>query len=317
MTLPFFPITPLAFDVGIKIPVDLYVQHAIDASPVHVLSFDDVLDAGKLARIENKRLLAPADTVAKQELRRLFRQQLETAIEDGSMAPLRKAAIIVETLRGDIDEAFTSRTTRLMVETARRWGKLLIELLPPLCLELNDYYGVLQHDGHLGSQATNLSIYSFILASSFQFDDKELEEFLMGAILCDVGRIELPEDTTAGVQQNHSTDASIPRSHAADGFNRLVRDAIVTRPQLMMAYQHHERLDGSGYPVGIPGELIHPWAKMLAIVDTFENLTCARPQRGTVTRRQALTTMRQEAGITIDLEHFRCWESQILEPTKT
>lgn len=316
MVVPFFSISPLAFETGITIPIDLSLQSGADSLPMPVWLAGEVLDSESLARVEGKRLLASADKDHKQVLRQFFRQQLEICLGDCCISPLRLAAVIAEALRGDIDDAFTSRVTSEIVETASRWGKLLAKSLPQMGLNANDFFPVLQNDGLLPTQAANLTIYGFLLAIENQLDEAELEEFLAGLILCDIGRIDAPEETSGGLIQIALNESFAMQSHVADGFNRLVTDETVTRSQLLMAYQHHERIDGSGYPVGIPGELIHPWAKMIAIVDTFENLTCVRSQRGMISRRRALATMRQQAGNTLDLEYFRCWESQMLEPTK-
>ncbi len=59
----------------------------------------------------------------------------------------------------------------------------------------------------------------------------------------------------------------------------------------MMIYQHHERLQGQGYPVGVSGKDIHPWAKICGIVDVYEALTSARPYRQALSAQTALTIL--------------------------
>lgn|GEM_PF-2779078 len=112
MAPPLFSISPLVFDAGITNPVDLYIHNATDSSQVLVLSAGDVLDFEKLSRIAGKRLLASADTDHKRALWQFFRQQLETCLGDCGISPLRRAAVIVEALRGDVVETFASRSTR-------------------------------------------------------------------------------------------------------------------------------------------------------------------------------------------------------------
>ena len=77
----------------------------------------------------------------------------------------------------------------------------------------------------------------------------------------------------------------------------------------MMAYQHHERVDGRGYPVGVLGDEIHPWARLLAVVDVFDALTGARPYRHSLSQQQALDYQRQRAGARFDPEILQCWLS--------
>jgi len=83
----------------------------------------------------------------------------------------------------------------------------------------------------------------------------------------------------------------------------------VTFEQLMMAYQHHERFDGKGYPVGIAADEIHPWARMLAVVDVFDAMTGMRPYRKPATAQEAMDYIRQNAGTHFDPEVVECWDN--------
>ena len=79
--------------------------------------------------------------------------------------------------------------------------------------------------------------------------------------------------------------------------------------ELMLVYQNHVRFDGTGYPVGLRGEEIHPWARMLAIVDVFDAMTGARPYRRPASAREALEYIGRGAGSHFDPEMVQCWNS--------
>ena len=68
----------------------------------------------------------------------------------------------------------------------------------------------------------------------------------------------------------------------------------------MMVYQHHEHVDGTGYPVRVLKDEIHPWARMLAIVDVFDTMTAKRPDRRPATPENVLEYQRQQAGTHFD-----------------
>jgi len=78
-----------------------------------------------------------------------------------------------------------------------------------------------------------------------------------------------------------------------------------------MVYQHHERIDGRGYPVGITGEEIHPWAKILAVVDVFDAMTGSRPYRRPATAHDALEYIRKSSGTQFDPEVVECWHAAL------
>jgi HD-GYP domain-containing protein (c-di-GMP phosphodiesterase class II) len=77
----------------------------------------------------------------------------------------------------------------------------------------------------------------------------------------------------------------------------------------MIVYQHHERVDGNGYPVGVPACDIHPWAKLVSIVDVFDAMTGKRPYRKSITAAEALQFIERNAGTHFDPEMAKCWIS--------
>ena len=79
--------------------------------------------------------------------------------------------------------------------------------------------------------------------------------------------------------------------------------------QLMVVYQHYERYDGKGYPVGFEGEEIHPWERMLAVVDVFDGMTGARPYRRPATVKEAMEYISNRAGTHFDREMVESWKS--------
>ena len=79
----------------------------------------------------------------------------------------------------------------------------------------------------------------------------------------------------------------------------------------MMVYQHHERLDGKGYPVGNFADELHPWAKLCSVVDVFEALTSQRPYRKPMPRSKALQVLERDCGTAFDPEVLECWKAII------
>jgi HD-GYP domain-containing protein (c-di-GMP phosphodiesterase class II) len=81
----------------------------------------------------------------------------------------------------------------------------------------------------------------------------------------------------------------------------------------MMVYQHHERLDGNGYPVGVVGEGIHYWAKLTSVVDIYEALTANRPYRRGMPPKEAFAIMDRQSGPALDPELYQCWKKTIVQ----
>ena len=75
----------------------------------------------------------------------------------------------------------------------------------------------------------------------------------------------------------------------------------------MMVYQHHERIDGTGYPVRLTGGEIHDWAKVCAVADVFHAMTSHRPYRAALSARRATQYLEDQADVTLDGRVVRCW----------
>ena len=91
------------------------------------------------------------------------------------------------------------------------------------------------------------------------------------------------------------------RRHATAGGELLARVAPY-RTIAAAAADHHERLDGSGYPRGLRGDEVAPTARLLAVADAFESLTAGRPYRPPVPPQEAVARLRAEDGRRLDAE---------------
>ena len=75
----------------------------------------------------------------------------------------------------------------------------------------------------------------------------------------------------------------------------------------MMIYQHHEQIDGSGYPVGHVGREFHEWGRLCAVCDVFEALTSHRPYRAGYPFEKACEMMLAKSGTAFDRDYLTCW----------
>jgi HD-GYP domain-containing protein (c-di-GMP phosphodiesterase class II) len=81
------------------------------------------------------------------------------------------------------------------------------------------------------------------------------------------------------------------KAHPNRGAALLTSLAPLPEEVLVMIRQHHEGTDGSGYPLGLKRDAIHPWARVLRILDSYEAITSLRPWRPPMNERQALRLM--------------------------
>ena len=106
----------------------------------------------------------------------------------------------------------------------------------------------------------------------------ELEILRMGAALHDIGKIALPAEILGKPARLSELEYALVQEHSLTGF-RILQNLPTTLPIAEIAYQHHERMDGSGYPRQLKGEEILLEARIIAVADTFDAMTANRAYR--------------------------------------
>lgn len=195
------------------------------------------------------------------------------------------------------------------VATARRVADATATLIArtQTAAETSELVDAVSSVGSSGFRALHVTFYTLQLARLTGIDDHEtLGDIAVGALVHDVGARNLFVDAWANPGRWSAEERDMVERHPQVGYEDL-RPQNFSHAQLMMAYQHHERMDGSGYPVGILEEEIHPWAKMLAIADRFEALISGRAHRKPFTLPDAINQLDVEAGDHLDREMTRCW----------
>ncbi len=100
----------------------------------------------------------------------------------------------------------------------------------------------------------------------------------MGAMIHDIGKVYVPGEFLNRPGKLTEDEFSIIKSHAQVGYD-IVKDIDFSWPVPQMILQHHERLDGSGYPNGLKGDEIILEARIMAVADVVEAISSHRPYR--------------------------------------
>ncbi|WP_421616950.1 HD-GYP domain-containing protein [Brevibacillus sp. TJ4] len=152
----------------------------------------------------------------------------------------------------------------------------------------------LMHNKSMVSHLTNISSYSpslyhhsvnvAVLATavgmSLGYNRNQLMDLGIGAMLHDIGKITLPEELLQQTTERWTEEQQeIAKQHCQNGFDLLRKQHDISLLSAHVCLQHHERLDGSGYPQGLRGKQIHEYAQIVGICDIFDTLTSPQPWR--------------------------------------
>ncbi len=133
------------------------------------------------------------------------------------------------------------------------------------------------------------------IARRMGLSEERCSGLYMAALIHDIGKIQVPIDILAKPGRLSPLEFELVRSHSRVGYE-IVKDIPLPWPVADMILQHHERLDGSGYPQGLTGGAIIEEARILAVADVLEAMCTHRPYRPAPGKAAALAEIRQGRG---------------------
>jgi response regulator RpfG family c-di-GMP phosphodiesterase len=139
-----------------------------------------------------------------------------------------------------------------------------------------------------------------------KISDKYINDVEMSAPLYDIGKVKIPDSILNKPGELTGDEREIMKTHTTEG-RKILENAIATvegenylKEARNMAAYHHEHWDGSGYPLGLHGEVIPLSARIMAIADAFDEMTSPRRYRTAISAQEALDKIKEGAGSQFD-----------------
>jgi putative nucleotidyltransferase with HDIG domain len=235
-------------------------------------------------------------------------------IESGSSidAAMKRKAVSV------IEETFTQirkgnkLSDSIIIEKSSKSFKQIIRDLVQQINDNKELLGILAdvctYDDYIFSHSLNVTLYSLAIGLELKLKPEELDMLGIGAILHDVGKMKVPSDILFKAGKLTGEEFSEIQKHAEAGFDILRKVHTVPLLAAHCAYQHHERLNGSGYPRQLVEEEVHLFAKIIAVADVFDAVTSNRVYRGAMLPHEGLEILYAGSGKQFDtavVEAFR------------
>lgn len=137
----------------------------------------------------------------------------------------------------------------------------------------------------------NTCILSIALGSELGFPREKLLDLGMAAVLHDIGKLLLPEGLLNKPGRYTEGEFAAMQRHSRLGADLLERTEGIMRSAVVAACQHHERMDGKGYPEGLSGMRIHEFGRIVCVADSYDAMTSGRPYRRNFEPHEALQLM--------------------------
>lgn len=207
----------------------------------------------------------------------------DIAIQDPISAKLKKKAMdSIEKHFHEFESGRDLSHSLVLEKAAKNLTNLVREILfeikanQDLLVLLSEVY---TYDHYIFTHSLNVTMYSLAIGMKLNLPEKDLEILGLGAILHDVGKMKIPEQILLKPDKLTLEEYEEVKKHAEEGFQILRKIPNVSLIVAHCAYQHHERLNGTGYPRGIKGNEIHFFGKIIAVADVFDAVTSNRVYR--------------------------------------
>jgi len=151
-------------------------------------------------------------------------------------------------------------------------------------------------DEYTFTHALNVSVITMAVLKALGVGEPLCGDMALGALCHDVGKETVPKEILNKPGRLDDTEKAIMDRHPLEGAKILTNLSSDMSPFVpVIAYQHHFRVDLSGYPQALPGQKAHPASELVSIVDTFDALRTVRPYREAFTSENSFSIVLNEA----------------------
>jgi putative nucleotidyltransferase with HDIG domain len=157
-------------------------------------------------------------------------------------------------------------------------------------------------DRYNRQHSQRVSDYSVAIARTLGMSSETVYHVRVGSLLHDIGKIGVPDAVLDKPGRLDDEELAEMRSHTVKGHAILSQQELrwLLRAELPALLQHHERLDGTGYPHAIGGDDISQIGRIVAVADVFDALTSARPYKEPWPADQAIAYLQERVGSEFD-----------------
>lgn len=171
--------------------------------------------------------------------------------------------------------------------------------------------GVRNHDDYTYAHSLRAATFLTLLGHASGFSENEQLLLASGGLLHDVGKMKIPFEILNKPGKLTPEEFEIMKSHVSHTVDYLSSQTGIPKAVFIIAEQHHEKIDGSGYPYGLKGAELNELARMAAVVDVFTALTDRRVYRDPMEPEKALVLMKEEMKGHLDQNYVEAFKEMI------
>ena len=221
----------------------------------------------------------------------------------------------IERLKG-IDEATSKKVKKIVNRDYFAYiHDIAEELLDDILSNNNVLVGLVDiksMDNHSYQHAVNVAVISLVMGISIKMRKGELIELCLGALTHDIGKTFIPNEILSKFGDFTDEEGKIYKEHTLKGYEYLKAQLQLKETSRKVALEHHERIDGLGYPSGKSGSQIHKFSKIVAIANTYDILTSDSNNRKSISAADALEFIMAHVNTLFDFDYVNIFSKVII-----
>ena len=245
------------------------------------------------------------DTSDRKEYQIYLEKNLDAIIADETVPVEKKSEIAYTCATGLVEELLENPRSG---EHIQRSKGIITNLTDYMLSESNAFFSLMattSFDYYTYTHSVNVAVFGIALANRLGcFTPGEISTMGSGLMLHDAGKGAIDKKILNKPGKLDEREWAVMKEHPLTGAEMLKESGEVGKDELIVVVSHHEKLDGSGYPHGLKGDEIHPYARVAALADIFDALTTKRSYKGAAESFPALKIMRDEMADGLDQELF-------------
>lgn len=283
----------------------------IDGHHILYLRAGDKLSDSKIA------LLHGRDTgdsfFVRTEDREKYRQWVRTEMNSDSLNTQEKAKILRESAIAIMEDLFENPDVNKALDDSRPVIDDFINFMDREPEGMSSLISLSGHDFYTYNHSLDVSIYALGLGAALSFSQKDLKELGVASLFHDIGKRSVNLDILCKKGPLDDNEWNEMKQHPQFGLIILDQHPNMSDAIKAACYEHHESWAGNGYPQQLVAHEIHPFARIVAITDTFDAMTTQRSYNTPMTPFEAVMMMKEKLAGRYDPDMIKAMHSVLFK----
>ncbi len=282
------------------LPYDLY-----DEKGTKILEAGEILTPGKILLVRNHEVLYRKEDKKAEEKEQKQKSIKKYAYENYAVnqedikkyGPLNKKSKIDFQAQVELKSNYINAMSVFNQSDVIRAKSMILEIRDKIIKDSQlirknvRFFSELKLLGeHKNIHPLNTAILSVFLANKLEYNEAQIMEIALGALLHDIGKIQLTGEVSDITKMTKDEEMAY-KKHPLTGHRLIKTELKLSENIARVALQHHERMDGTGWPYGISSTMISEYAQIIAVCNHFDNMTSSATNLEISNFREALRAL--------------------------